>query len=127
VTRLYYVYGLLLTESLPDLVDLGGKSWRSLVFCAWEALVLAGLGVGLLVLFRDRLNKAPGKLLGVIIGAAFGAYIVHLFVVIGVQAGMDAVALAPIIKFLIVTLVAAILSFGFAHLATKAPVLRRFV
>jgi glucan biosynthesis protein C len=57
----------------------------------------------------------------------FGAYIVHLYVVIGVQAGMDAIALAPFIKFLIVTLIAAILSFGIAHLAKKAPGLRRFV
>jgi glucan biosynthesis protein C len=123
----YYVYRLLLTESLPDLVDLGGKSWRSLVFCTWEALVLAGLGVGLLVLLRDRLNRAPGKWLGALVGAAFGAYIFHLYVVIGLQAGLDAVALAPFIKFLIVTLIATILSFGIAHLAKKAPGVSRFL
>jgi glucan biosynthesis protein C len=123
----YYVYQLLLTESVPDIVDLGGKSWRSLAFSVWEALVCAGLGVGLLILFRERFSRAPGKLLVAIIGAAFGAYIIHLYVVIGVQAGMDAIALAPFIKFLIVTLIAAILSFGIAHLAKKAPGLRRFV
>lgn len=123
----YYVYGLLLKESLPDLVDLGGKSWRSLVFCAWESLVLAGLGVGLLVLFRERLNSAPGKWLAALVGTAFGAYIFYLYIVIGVQAGMDAATLRPFIKFLIVTFVAAILSFGFVHLAKKAPGLRRFL
>jgi glucan biosynthesis protein C len=123
----YYVYRLLPTESLPDIVGLGGKSWRSLVFCTWEAFVLAGLGVGLLVLLRDRLNRAPGKLLDALVGAAFGAYIIHLFVVIGLQAGMGAVTLAPFIKFLIVTLIAVILSFGIAHLAKKVPGLKWFL
>jgi hypothetical protein len=123
----YYVYGLLLKESLPDIVDLGGKSWRSLVFCIWESLVLAGLGVGLLVLLRERLNTAPGKLLGAIAGATFGAYIVHIFFVIGLQAGMGSVPVGPFIKFLIVTLIAAILSFGSAHLAKKVPAVRRFL
>jgi len=123
----FYVYRLLLTESLPDIVDHGGESWRSLVFCIWEALVLAGLGVGLLVLLRERLNRAPGKWLGTLVGAAFGAYIFHLYIVIGLQAGLDAVMVGPFIKFLIVTLIAVILSFGIAHLAKKAPGLRGFL
>jgi glucan biosynthesis protein C len=83
--------------------------------------------VGLLVLLRDRLNRAPGKLLGALVGAAFGAYIIHLFVVIGLQAGMGAVTLGPFIKFLLVTLIAVILSFGIAHLAKKVPGLKWFL
>jgi glucan biosynthesis protein C len=123
----YYVYDLILAQSLPEIVAIGGKSWQSLVFCTWEALVCAGLGVGLLVLFRERLKGAPGKLLVAMVGAAFGAYIIHLLVVLGVQAGMDAVTLAPFIKFIIVTIIAAILSFGIAYLAKKLPGLKRIL
>lgn len=123
----YYVYDLFLSQSLPEIVAIGGKSWQSLVFCTWEAFVCAGLGVGLLVLFRERLNGAPGKLLVAIVGATYGAYIIHLLVVLGVQAGLDGVTLAPFIKFLIVWIIAAILSFGIAYLAKKLPGLRRIL
>jgi hypothetical protein len=123
----YYAYDLILARSMPGIVATGGKGWQSLVFCTWEAFVCAGLGVGLLVLFRERLNGAPGKLLIAITGATFGAYIIHLLVVLGVQAGMDAVTLAPFIKFITVTIIAAILSFGIAMLAKKLPGLRRIL
>jgi hypothetical protein len=123
----YYVYDLILAQSMPEIVAIGGKSWRSLVFCTWEAIVCAGLGVGLLVLFRERLNGAPGKLLVAVVGAAYGAYIIHIPVVLGVQAGMDAVILAPFIKFIIATIVAALLSFGIAYLVKKLPGLKRIL
>ena len=84
-----------LSRSLPEIAAIVGKGWQSLVFCTWEAFVCAGLGVGLLVLFRERLNGAPGKLLAASVGAAYGAYIIHLLIVLGVQAGLDAITLAP--------------------------------
>jgi glucan biosynthesis protein C len=123
----YYVYDLLLAKSLPEIVAIGGKSWQSLVFCTWEALVCAGLSVGLLVLFRERLNNPPGKVLAAVVGAQYGAYIVHLLVVLGVQAGLAGIDLAPFLKFLIATLVAAVLSFGIGHLAKKVPGLKRIL
>jgi hypothetical protein len=81
--------------------------------------------VGLLVLFRERLNGAPGRLLVATVGAAYGAYIIHIPVVLGVQAGLDAVSLAPFVKFIIATIVAALLSFGIAYLTKKLPGLKR--
>jgi glucan biosynthesis protein C len=123
----YYVYDLLLAKSLPEIVAIGGKSWRSLVFCTWEALVCAGLGVGLLVLFRERLNKAPGKVLAAVVSAQYGAYIIHLLVVLGVQAGLAEITLAPFTKFLVVTSIAAVLSFGIGYLAKKLPGLKKIL
>jgi len=117
----YYAYDLVGSQSLPEIVAIGGNNWRSLVFCTWEAFVCAGLGVGLLVLFRERLNGPPSRLLAAIVGAQYGAYIIHLLVALGVQAGLDGVALAPFIKFVIVTLIAAILSFGIGYGAKKLP------
>jgi hypothetical protein len=46
-------------------------------------------------LLRERLNKAPGKLLASVVGAQRGAYTIHLLVVFGVQAGSDGIDLAP--------------------------------
>ena len=120
----YYVYDLFLSQSLLEIVAIGGKGWQSLVFCTWEAVVCAGFGVGLLILYRQRLNVAPGKLLAASVGAAYGAYIIHLLIVLGVQAGLDPVTLAPFIKFIIATIVAATLSFCIAYLAKRLPGLK---
>jgi glucan biosynthesis protein C len=123
----YYAYDLIGVRSLPEIVATGGNNWRSLVFCTWEAFVCAGLSVGLLVLFRERLSNPPGRVLTAVVGAQYGAYIIHLLVVLGVQAGLDGIDLAPFLKFLIAALVAAVLSFGIGHLAKKVPGLKKIL
>jgi glucan biosynthesis protein C len=117
----YYAYDLVGTRPLSAILAKGGKDWRSLVFCTWEAFVCTGLGVGLLVLFREWLNRAPGRLLAAIVGAQYGAYIFHLLVVLGVQTGLAAVPLPPFPKFVLATFTAAALSFGLGHLAKQLP------
>ena len=94
--------------------------WRSMVYCVWEAVVCVGLSVGLLVLFRETLNTEPGKILSALSGAAFGAYIIHIFIVIGLQAGLASVQLTPLIKFAMVTMASTVLSFGIVYLAQDA-------
>jgi hypothetical protein len=87
----------------------------------WETFICVGLCVGVLALFREWLNKPQGKLLSAMAGAAYGAYIIHLLVVMGVQAALHAVNLPPFLKFGVVTLVATVISFGIAHLARQIP------
>ena len=105
----------------------GGLNWRSLVWSGWEAFICVGLCVGLLVLFREWFNKPQGKLLSAMAGAAYGAYIIHLLIVMGAQAALHAAPLPPFIKFLLVTLVAAAISFGIAHLARQLPGAKRIL
>ncbi len=121
----YYVYNLGGIGFLPSITAIGGWDWRSLVYSAWEALVCAGLSVGLLVLCREWLNTESGTLFSALAAAAFGAYIIHLFIVIGIQAGLAAVALSPLAKFALVTVIATMLSFGIAHLARQVPLLKK--
>jgi surface polysaccharide O-acyltransferase-like enzyme len=117
----YYAYDLVGTRPLSQIIAKGGKDWRSLVFCTWEAFVCVGLGVGLLVLFREWLNRAPSKLMAAIVRAQYGAYIFHLLVVLGVQTGLATVLLSPFPKFVLATFTAAVLSFGLGHLARQLP------
>jgi hypothetical protein len=77
--------------------------------------------VGLLTLFREGDNGRLSKLLSLMAGAAYAAYIIHLLVVIGIQFGLDTVALPPLTKFVIVTLLGTILSFGIGHLMRQLP------
>jgi glucan biosynthesis protein C len=117
----FYTFDLRAARFLYGIVERGGRNWGSLIFCAWEALVCTGLGVGLLVLFRALLNRPPGKLLSAVIGAQYAAYIIHVLVVLGIQAGLQAVQLPPFTKFVIVTIVGTILSFGIGHLLKQIP------
>jgi len=109
------------TRYLDAFTASDGLCWQSLVGNGWEALICVGLCVGLLVLFREWCNKPQGKLLSAMAGASFGAYIIHLLVVMGVQAALQAVNLPPFIKFVLVTLAATAISFGIAHLIRQIP------
>lgn len=109
------------THFLDAFTANGGLNWRSLLWSGWEALICVGLCVGLLTLFREWFNKPQGKLLSAMAGAAYGAYIIHLLIVMGAQAALHVAPLPPFIKFLLVTLVAAAISFGIAHLARQLP------
>jgi hypothetical protein len=103
-------------EWLPATLISSGLFWS-----LWEALICVGLCVGLLTLFREGDNGRLGKLLSLMAGAAYAAYIIHLLVVIGIQFGLDTVALTPFIKFVLVTLLGTILSFGLGHLMRQLP------
>ena len=122
----YYVYALWGAKLLVGVLGTritatGGLDWRSLVYSSWEALVCVGLVIGLLILFRERIDKQPGALLAAMIGAAYAVYIIHWLVVVGIQIGFDTFDLAPFVKFVLVTILAIALSFGIGHLARKIP------
>jgi glucan biosynthesis protein C len=127
----YYVYSLWGAQlfAMPgiDITATGGLDWRSLVYCLWEALVCIGLCIGLLVLFRERFNRSPSRLLMAMIGAAYAVYIIHWLVVVGIQAGFTAVNLAPFIKFLLVTIIAIVISFGIGYLMRLVPGAKKII
>jgi glucan biosynthesis protein C len=106
---------------------INGKNLGSLVWSTWEAFTCVGLGVGLLTLFREWINKPAGQLMTAITRSQYGAYIIHFVVVFGVQAGLDGLSLAPFIKFVIATIFGAIFSFGISHLALKIPGVKKII
>ena len=85
----------------------------------WEAFICVGLSVGLLVLFRERFNGQPGRLLSAMGGAAYAAYVVHMLIVVALQSSLVEVPLPPFAKFVLVALGGTALSFGIGHLQRK--------
>ena len=106
---------------------ISGNNLGSLSKSAWEALICTGLGIGLLTLFREWINKPAGRFMSVITRAQFGAYIFHLLVLLGVQAGLANLPLSALVKFVIATIFGAGLSFGISHLLLKIPSLRKVI
>jgi surface polysaccharide O-acyltransferase-like enzyme len=122
----FYAYSLWGAQLIYDLwgislIETGGLDWRSLVFSTWEALVCVGLCIGLLVLFRERFNKTAAMLMAAMIGAAYTVYIIHILIVIGLQAGFESLDMGPFMKFVLVTILAICLSFIIGILIKKIP------
>jgi peptidoglycan/LPS O-acetylase OafA/YrhL len=111
-------------ETWSDVVDTGdGLAVDALVYPAWEAVVCAGMSVGLIVLFRERFNRS-GKILGAMAVASYTAYILHWMIVVFTQMGLEGVEMPILAKFLIVTGVGVVLAFWLGHLVRRVPGLR---
>lgn len=111
-------------DTWRDVVDTGdGLGLQSLVYPTWEAVICAGLSVGLIVLFREAFNRS-GRVLAVMAAASYTAYILHWMIVVGTQMGLEGVDVPILTKFLIATGVGVVLAFTIGHYARRVPGLR---
>lgn len=121
---LRYGYALVQSHLFPArLVAGGGWNWRSLVWSTWEATICVGLCVGLLVFFRERVNRQ--KKLGQILSVnAYAVYLIHILVIIPIQFLMAPAPISPFLKFLVVTFTGIPLCFLISHYVRKLPFAR---
>jgi glucan biosynthesis protein C len=118
-SALRYVYPLV-GNGLPGLAG-GGFVPGSFLWSTWEAFICVGLCVGLPVLCREY-GAGPSRLLRAAVPNAFGAYVVHVMpVVVGLQFGLAAFSVDPLLKFGIVTIVGVPLSFLLAAGLRRLP------
>jgi surface polysaccharide O-acyltransferase-like enzyme len=91
-----------------------------------EAFVGVGMILGILAFFR-RFAKRSGAWLGRLEGNVYGVYLVHIYVVLGLQAAMLGTELPALAKFLIVAATAIILSFVVVSMLRRMRVVRSVV
>jgi len=101
----------------------GGFTRRSLLFSTWEALICAGMCVGLIVAFRTVFRRTS-PVLEALAAASYAAYILHVTFVVGLQAGLEEVDVSASVKFGLVASAGLLLSFGAGHLSRYVPGLR---
>jgi surface polysaccharide O-acyltransferase-like enzyme len=104
----------------------GGPGWPSLVRSALEGLICVGLAVGVLVVARD-LVRQPLPMVSAMAATSYAAYILHLYIVVPLQAAITGPNLSPFLKFGVVAVLAVLLSFGTAHLSRRVPGLRHLL
>lgn len=115
---------LLIGSSLAigDYVRNDGE-WNNFVyqwFGIYESLLCVFFSVGLLWLFREFVNMT-NAFQNWCSQQAYGAYVIHLFVLLAVQNATDSVMLPGIVKFLIIGSVASIISFVITYLLRLIP------
>ena len=98
-------------------------AWNNFVykwFGIYESLLCVFFSVGLLWLFREFVN-GTNAFQNWCSQQAYGAYIVHLFVLLAVQNATDGLVLPGIVKFLIIGSVASVISFIVTYLLRLIP------
>ena len=98
-------------------------AWNNFVyqwFGIYESLLCIFFSFGLLWLFREFVN-GTNRLQNWCSQQAYGAYIVHLFVLLAVQNATDSIMLPGIAKFFIIGSVASIISFVVTYLLRLVP------
>jgi glucan biosynthesis protein C len=99
---------------------LGGWHWQALAYALWESFLCLGMCIGLIYAFR-RYCHGQGKLVRFLSHNAYAAYLVHGPVITIMALAARDVALHPLVKFGLVSLVAVPLCFGFSSLIRKLP------
>ncbi len=107
---------------LPDWMLLGlfwGIFWGFL-----EAFICVGLIVGLSVFFRERFSTS-NKWMERLDQNVYGVYIIHVFIVVGLQQAILNIALPALAKFALVTTVALFVTFVNSALIRLIPGVKR--
>lgn len=123
---LRYLYSLG-GQLLPtQIIAGGGWDWRSAVWSTWEAVICVGLCIGLLILFRDYINRS-GKWLRRIAANAYTVYLIHLPIVIGIQIGAASLVIPPLAKFFLVTLLSVPLGWFISDSLRRLPLSKKIL
>lgn len=98
--------------------------WFKIFFPFWESLLCVSLSIGLLIFAREHWASASPwwKRLS---EAAYGAYVVHVFIIVGLNLVFLNLSLQSFTKFLLVFVIALIVSFMNAMLLRKLPLISR--
>jgi len=96
----------------------GGLHWQSFTFALWESLNAIGFSIGLIALFRKKVNIS-NKFTGLMKDNAFGIYFFHAPILVSISLALKDLALLPILKFTLVVIITSIACLVFTFLARK--------
>jgi glucan biosynthesis protein C len=103
---------------------LGGLHWQAAGYALWEAFFCVGVCLGLIVLYRERVN-VRGRLTGFLAANNFGVYVFHTPILVAVSLALRPLAYHPLAKTLLVAVLVLPACFLFAALVRRVPALKR--
>ena len=99
---------------------MGGFTWQCFSYTTWEQLVGISLIIGLFGIFKKRLNK-QGKSGKQLSDSAYGVYVFHTPVLLGISAVFLNFQIPQILKFIVLAPIALVACFFIAWLAKQIP------
>jgi surface polysaccharide O-acyltransferase-like enzyme len=105
----------------------GGFTWQSAAYCLWESAVAIALDIGLIVVFREKLNR-QSKFIKTLSDNSFAVYVFHTPIIIGAALLLRPLALPPAAKFAVMVIVCLPLVFLAAHfIVRRIPLLKKIM
>jgi surface polysaccharide O-acyltransferase-like enzyme len=104
----------------------GGLHWQCFAYSLWEQFVGVAMVIGLLVLFREKLNR-QGRLAKIMSVSSYTAYIVHAPVLVLLALAIRSIILYPLLKFALAVLIAVPLCFALGDFIRQLPLARRIL
>jgi len=102
------------------------RDTMGIIYPIWEAFLCCGMCIGLLILFRERLDL-QSRWSRAMAQSQYAAYLFHVAVVVLVQFAIAGAPLSPFVKFILVTAVSVPLTFLLAHGLRQSSLLRRII
>jgi surface polysaccharide O-acyltransferase-like enzyme len=96
----------------------GGFNWVSLTFSFWESFTAIGFSIGLIALFKKKVNT-DNKFACLMRDNAFGMYFFHAPILVIISLALKHWVVFPVLKFIIVTIIASIACLAFSFLIRK--------
>lgn len=104
----------------------GGWHWPAALYALWETFFCTGVGLGMLVLFRDYCNW-QGRLTGFLSRNSFGVFIIHTPLMVWLTLAARHIHCHPLLKFGVSSAVFIPLCFAVSALIRKIPLCARFL
>jgi len=114
------VLGGLLENDANIALFLGGYTWQSMAYAAWESIMMVSVIIFLLYFFREKLNRASAITMGMA-ASAYTVYIIHQTVLYSLNICFLSVDIPSYIKFFTVSLLGVTLSFLLSIPICKLP------
>jgi hypothetical protein len=105
----------------------GGLSWPAAYYAIWESFVAVAMTMGLLALFRDKLNFS-NKLAQKLSAGAFAVYMFHPAIIVAVTKLMTTLDMLPVFKWALAGLISIPLCFLIAYyILLRIPLLNKIL
>ncbi len=105
---------------------MGGWHWQALAYAMWDQLTGVAMMIGLIAFFRERFNR-QGRLAKEASAGSYAAYIIHTPVIILFALAVRNVAIYPLLKFALVSLILVPLCFALGAGLRRLPGARRIL
>lgn len=93
---------------------LGGFYWESFAYASWESLYGVAMSIGLITLFRNKINT-PGKISKLLSQNTYSMYLIHSIVLVSISVAFAGIIMHPLLKLIIVSPLAFIFCFLISH------------
>jgi glucans biosynthesis protein C len=102
----------------------GGLHWQAAGYAAWEAFFAVSVSIGLLTLYRERVN-VRNRGTGLLADSCFGIYVFHAPILVTVSVLLRTAAIYPLAKAALAASAAFAVSLAFTWAVRKVPGLRK--